>query len=285
MTSDRDSTVLLDRLEVAEGEVDVIERRLYMLKAFVDELEEVTRGKEFRIWNSAVWVALLDSRDLLVISLASWCKAQWSKGGLFGQIRAHHLRELALRLPKAAKPVHGEVAAREEAFGCLFPTAEEARRLTPTPQDLESLRDSFLAHVEASGLMSDRSDNRAHPFERSSGTSAMLDLQQLTTLFGHVHNVLNGLRLLCARSTRDYGDVYGYASGSSPEDLVELVLCGNVGRMWLVWEVEAKTPHEGTRWWWQHRRAYYDRIHTAFDQQASTAGAPFFNDLPPSENQ
>lgn len=287
MTTDSDPPVLLDRVQTAEGEVDVIERRLYMLKAFVAELEKVTRGKEFRIWNGGVWVALLDSRDQLVISLASWCKAQWSKGGLFGQIGAHHLGELGRRLPKEAKPVHGEIEGRDGAFGRLFPAAGKAGRHAPTPDDVECLRNAFLARIEGSGLMSDRSDNRAHPFERKSGTAAMLDLPQLGALFEYVHRLLNDLRLLCDRSTRSYNDVYDCGSGSSPEDLVDLVLCGNIGRMWLVWEVKANATEPGSdrRWWWQHRLAYYGRIHDAHDKRAASAGAPFFNDLPAKEVQ
>lgn len=282
MTGLAPSISLLERVEDAEAQIDVIKARLDMLQAFVAELAKVTRGKEFRIWNRGVWIALLDSRDQLIISLASWCKAKYSGGGLFGQVRAHHLSDLGSWLPKSVVANALELKHREDAFQRLFPVAAQAGRNVPAADDIECLRNTFQARIEGSGLMADRAENRAHPFEGKSGRAAMLDMPQVAMLFKYIEQLLNDLRLLCNRSTRAYHDVYSCGSGSSPEDLVDLVLCGRVSRMWLVWGVETICMEDGTdtQWWWQHRHAYYERIHAAYDKGTEDARFPLFNDLP-----
>lgn len=270
-----------DLLDRAEANIDAIRRRGSLLQAFVSELDEATRGKEFRIWNESAWLILLDSRDQLIISLASWCKAQWSKGGLFGQLRAGHLSELKRALPKAVEAAAGEKDARHQAFRRLFPDASRASRATPRPEDLELLKDSFRKRVHGSGLMDDRDDNRAHPFERgkASGSVAMLDLDQVQAVVLHIEELLNDLSLLSRRSTRSIGPLPGFTGAA--RDLVDLVLGGSIGRMWMVWGIEnAERPGaDDIRWWWQFRDAYYRRIHDAYDMGAPDAGFPLFNDV------
>jgi hypothetical protein len=83
-----------ERLSTIEHDLMQTARRLYALEAFVEELDRVTSKKPFRIWNDIVWMMLLDSRDMLVIHLASWTMHLVEAGGLFAQLKANHLLDL-----------------------------------------------------------------------------------------------------------------------------------------------------------------------------------------------
>ena len=202
--------------------------------------------------------------------------------GLFGQLGAHHLKGLKQGLPKAAQPAPGEANAREGAYRRLFPEASGANRTTPKPDDVEWLKLEFKRRIEASGLVADRDDNRAHPFEREkgSGSVGMLELDEIEAVLTGVEELLNDLSLLARRSNRPTGRVPGFTQAAC--DLVDLVLGGSVGRMWEVWGVSEAREDDANddQWWWQYRAAYYQRIHDAHDARAEDAGTPLFNDLP-----
>ena len=65
-----------------------VARRQFVMEAFTKEVDRVTRGREFRIANGPIWMMLLDSRDVMVVHLASWAKGIYQPGGLIGQLRA-----------------------------------------------------------------------------------------------------------------------------------------------------------------------------------------------------
>ena len=85
-----------------------VARRQFVMEALTKELDRVTRGETFRIANDVTWLMLLDSRDVLVIHLASWAKGVYTPGGLIGQLRADHLR----RFPKQRPPEE-----RDDSYG------------------------------------------------------------------------------------------------------------------------------------------------------------------------
>lgn len=108
-----------DPLAVEEHALLTIKRRYYFLCAFETQLRRESRDKAFLIANDLVWLTLLDSRDMLVIHLASWAKGSYAKGGFLGRVQADHLRELRLdrsRLDSAEDGQHFR-----EAFSRLFP--------------------------------------------------------------------------------------------------------------------------------------------------------------------
>src|SRR5438477_6122025 len=74
-------------------------RRQFVMEAFIAELDRASRKKEFRIRNDVTWLMLLDSRDMLVMQLASWAKGVYESGGLLGVIQADHVRALPRRRP------------------------------------------------------------------------------------------------------------------------------------------------------------------------------------------
>src|SRR4051794_36492533 len=74
-------------------------RRMFVMEAFKTDLDRVSRNKQFRIRNDVTWLMLLDSRDMLVVQLASWAKGVYEPGGLIGSIQADHVRDLPRRRP------------------------------------------------------------------------------------------------------------------------------------------------------------------------------------------
>jgi hypothetical protein len=255
---------LLQRIEANESILLVIGRRLGALEAFLAELDRVTRGKPFHVWNGLQWLLLLDSRDILVVHLASWAKSVYEPGGLLGQIGANHLRDLSRKLIPTERDLADahfmrlRSKFREEAFARLFPNATDAH---PKPPDVDGLRDSFSAKMKP--VLEDRHANRAHPFERKKGSAAMLELSQMRELYDYSTKMMNDLRLVGCDST------FGYPEGSWDKgaaiDLVDALLIGTSSRMRIV---RGETP----------RDEYYARLHERHDALADPSAA-MFNDV------
>lgn len=139
-------------------------RRMFVMEAFKTDLDRVSRNKEFRIRNDVMWLMLLDSRDMLVVQLASWAKGVYETGGLLGSIRAHHVRDLRRRRRRDNdEESRGTLAARRdrehaECFGRLFPSVVD--QPFPTEQALVELHDRFFKRLQP--VLQDRHENRAH---------------------------------------------------------------------------------------------------------------------------
>lgn len=136
---------LSDQLDSYGGQLHWA-RWQYVLEAAVAELERVSRGKEFHIWNDIVWLLLRDTLDMLVIHVASWAKSVYELGGLIGQIQANHANELRRSL------THGDRDNRDASYRRFqdeFHGAAYARLflctrdLCPSPQAFTGLCDRF----------------------------------------------------------------------------------------------------------------------------------------------
>lgn len=260
---------LLAELERHEHDLLTIKRRHFFLKAFEGALQEASRDKPFLIANDLVWLTLLDSRDMLVIHLASWAKGTYAKGGFLGRLQADHLGALWLdrsRLDSAEDGQHFR-----DAFARLFPEAVAARRCRPNAADATNLRDRFEKAVEP--LVVDRHENRAHVYERGgTGTARMLDLDAIGDTFSYVERFLNDIRLIAFNSTFSYHDV-SYASGDgTASDLVDLLLFGSIDRMFA-----AAGAGAAGKFPWQRREELYADLHREHDRGASPG--ELFNDL------
>lgn len=273
------STRIEELLECAEAEIDGIKQRLFLLQTFVTQLDACTRDKPFAIRNHTVWVAMLDSRDMLVVSLASWCKAAWSQGGVIGVIQAHHAARLVVGVAGTKEPTGYLNKCRDEAFLRLFPTAAKANRRKPIPQDVADLRDAFKQRIEGSGLMTDRNQNRAHRFDhKNPGATSMLDLDELRCVFEYIERVLTDIRLLATGGTREFGDVYNGRNGPAAAELVDIVLHGSLQRMSLVGGWSSACPEgEQPAYWWEKREKFYRDLHAKHDVEPSTP--PYFNKM------
>lgn len=256
---------LIERLE---DDLGTITQRLFVLEAFAAELERVTRDKPFRIWGSAVWMMILDSRDTHVTHLASWLKALYRKGGFFGQLAAQHSRALQRKWRPQPGSQHSEHFAailkeqHDEAFSRLFPGVTRA---VPGPGDFDALRQRFIDAVKH--VVADRDENRAHPYEKSgaaSGTAKQLDLKELRRVTTTVEAWLNDLRLVSTSSSFVHTDMNFQGVESLAEDLVDSVLIGSRSRASLVMAGA-------------DREQYYEDIH-ARHRTLGSPDEPLFND-------
>jgi hypothetical protein len=258
--SRKPTTTLEERLTAAEGGLMMTVRRLYMLEAFHKELERVTKGKPFRIWGDIQWTLVLDSRDMLVIHLASWVKSVTARGGLLGVIRAHHIRELKATPPKGTR--ERSAVHHKAAFGRLFPSAKKAHAGVDDVDDL-----SARLRALASDLHKDRNKNRAHFFEtaKNKGMAKMLDLTELRTFVSAMERMLNDIRIIAHDMTVLHSDRNASHCGDAAEELVHSILVGSSGRREVVLEGRDK-------------QAYYADLHQRHD--ASQPGPDtLFNDI------
>jgi hypothetical protein len=240
-------------LSAEEMKLTLLTRRLFALEAFLAELERLTRGKPFRIWNSVTWMMLLDTRDAFVIHLASWARGMYKTGGLLRQLQAHGLRALRKkRQDSGALEDRVELrryieASRDEAFGRLFP---EVDRPYATTADVEALRERFIDKVDE--LTADRDGNRAHPYE--AGTQRkMMDLVALREAVTQAESLLADLRLVCCGSSFSFHDMNATSVDIAAAELVDAIL------------LPPRARARG-RWNSTERDEYYDQLHRSHAQ-------------------
>ena len=261
------SASLDDRLSRVEHDLMQIARRLYALEAFTDELNRVTREKPFRIWDDIVWMMLLDSRDMLVIHLASWAKSLIAAGGLLAEVKANHLADLPFAR-RATDRTDNDSHLRSlldgyhlEAVGRLFPRASGQ---SATAADVDGLTQRVRQASDA--LRNDRNQNRAHAFERGKpGSAKMLDFSDLRTSVRAYEQLLNDIRLVGCASTLAYHDMNDADCRSAAEELVDAVLIGHSSRQELVMAG-------------RDRNAYYAWLHEKLEKHAG-ATAKLFNEF------
>jgi hypothetical protein len=257
---------LEDRLRDVEHDLMQIARRQYALEAFVQELDRATRLKPFRICNDILWTVVLDSRDMLVIHLASWVQGACSSEGLMWQLKAHHLRELpALRRPTERTDDDAYLCGlldrgHQEAFARLFPSATGNEA---TGKDLDALTRRLRCTAEP--LLKDRNANRAHAFERRGrGSAKMLELSELRNTMTFIEQLLNDLRLVGHSSTTSHQDMNDSDCDVVAEEMVESILIGSSARREILMEG-------------RDRESYYKVLHDQHDALPSGSEV-LFND-------
>lgn len=250
-----------------------VAKRQFVIEAFKADLDKITRGKLFRIRNDIVWSMLLDTRDMLVVHLASWAKGVYEKGGLIGQLQAHHCRDLPRARPKTERDDdEGWTRRRDrehaESFGRLFPSSKERY---PEPADVEELRSRFIDRTAP--LLDDRSQNRAHPYEkeREPGSVRMLDIPDLRETISFSEQLMNDLTMVARGSTLHYDDMNNASPDDVARELVDTILLGTADR-----GARKKAQSE--------REAFYQAVHARHDTAppspplASESPERYFND-------
>jgi hypothetical protein len=229
---------LEDRLRDVQRDLMQVARRQYALEAFVKELDRATRLKPFRICNDILWTVVLDSRDMLVIHLASLVKGACASGGLMRQLKEHHLPEL----PAARRPtertdddsyLRGILdSGHQEAFSRLFPAAKGPQA---TGSDLDALTKRL--RLAAEPLLKDRNQNRAHAFERRGrGSAKMLELSELRNTVTFIERLLNDLSLVGHSSTTGHHDMNDADCDVVAEEMVESIIIGSSARREILME-------------------------------------------------
>jgi hypothetical protein len=251
-----------------EDNLDFISRRLFFVEAFAAELDRISHSKPCRIWNLTLWTMLLDTRDAHVIHLSSWLKSMYQPGGFFGQIVAHHLKELPRRWRRLSE-LEGSLEARllesshDKAFSELFPGAGRA---FPSPADVNALKDRFVEMVKP--VIDDRHNNRAHPFDghdEVTSSARMLDTKDLREVTQYAQRVLNRIRLIATSSTFGYKGAGQAATDEFTKELVDGVLLGSRARI-----AHLMGDHP--------RDEYYESLHVRHDSRAH-GDERLFNDV------
>lgn len=220
------------------------------LKSFENELIARTGTRVFNIDNTVVWDAILAKRDLLVIHFASWIRGMATGGGLFGQLRAHHLRELRVAFESVCADT-ADIGRRRARVVSRFSAAEQRGRLDPA--DIDELRSAVRTELEP--VVLDRDSFRAHPYERGQKANArMLALTELAASLGSAEELLNDLRLLVHNSTFRYSYQSLTSADEAAADLVDLLLFGSIFSFATL--IGANALETTSAYWWQRRDAF-----------------------------
>jgi hypothetical protein len=240
--------------------------RLYLMEAFTKELRRVARGREFRIANDVTWLMMVDTRDVMVIHLASWAKGMYQRGGLIGQLQANHLRSFPRKRPPDAgvENRHGWTERRDRehaaAFGRLFPDATGPYPNGAAFDDLKAAVASRLGPA-----VEDRHENRAHPYEgKQTGSVKMLDFPELRALVDYGDQLLNDLRMAGEGSPLSHSEMNSPKAKDVAPDIVDSLILGPSDRIAQVRRGE-------------DRDAYYDQLHAEHDRLPAEPDR-YFND-------
>jgi hypothetical protein len=244
--------------------IDVM-RRQFVMEALTKELDRVTHGRAFRIANGPIWLMLLDTRDVMVIHLASWAKGIYQPGGLIGQLRADHLKSFPKKRPPEERDGsdgwrNQRDREHEGSFARLFPTATGAH---PDGPAFDGLKDAFATRMKP--VVDDRHENRAHPYEsKGAGTAKMLDVSELRALVDYGDQLLQDLRMVGNGFPLSHSEMNSPTAGQVAPDLVDSLILGTSDRIRRVRKD-------------QNRDAYYDQLHAEHDALPAERDR-FFND-------
>jgi hypothetical protein len=265
------TTPFLGLIEPYEWNLLTVARPQFIIEAFTGDLDRVTRGKRFRFRNHALWLMLLDTRDMLVIQLASWVRSIVDPDGLLARLQQHHASDLPRKLlpedPRSAdEPERSTRSTRERregehasSFDRLFPNAGDI----PKESDFEGLRQTFRSQMKP--VKNDRDWNRAHPFEKVSGTAKMLDVAELRAHIDYAERFMNDLRMVGWHGTFAYHEMNMPIAADFAPDLVDAMLIGGPERL-------LKARGLATR------EEFYAQLHSAHDVRPANDG-DYFNDF------
>jgi hypothetical protein len=214
---------LIDRIRESEARVLRLAGRQFTLEALKSELERITRGKEFRVWNDIAWQMVFDTVDMLVIDLCSWAKSVYERGGLLGQIQGNHREELR----HASWPVD-RLAAYKRLFSCMCDAG-------PTNAAFTAIRDTFEATMEP--VCRDRNANRAHRFEsgHNKNSAKMLDVPELRQALSRAERFMHDLELVAGfPESPPWRNLSATDAEEAAADLADTILLGTSPQMKIV---------------------------------------------------
>lgn len=220
-----------------------IKRRLYWMRAYLTELERVTRLKRFTIRNDVLWNMCLDTRDKCVIDLYSFSvelrhgippkdpkagrnREQLAKRGFFIELRDHYASALCRTYTEHPDDDLDEVERSRRS------TAEHFEKLFPgvahdvaTKEDIENLCESFRLKMVPVGR--DRNQNRAHVYEGEPGQAKMHSIDELRDLFDYTERMFRSLSLVSAGADLDGGNMNVASCNDTAIDVVDMILLGH----------------------------------------------------------
>jgi hypothetical protein len=225
-TNMKDALSLL--LDEYENQLLTLARRQFLVEAFTDDLDKVTRGEEFSIRNGPLWVMLLDTRDMLVVHLASWACGVYQPGGLIDRLQACHAVDLPRERPREGRdddPSWKDRRDREHADAIvrLFPGLADAH---PGSTQFDQLRDTFVARLKP--VVDDRSANRVHPFDRDAevGSVKMIPISELRETITYAERFLNDVNMVGCHQSLGYREMNAPNAADVVPDIVDALLLG-----------------------------------------------------------
>jgi hypothetical protein len=264
----------LDRIKEEEEILIGLTDTFGELRGFATALSKRVGNSSFVITNALVWNAMIAKRDLFTIHFASWIRGLAEGGGFFGQLRAHHIRDLRRAWDETFKPFKPSGDVEKDALHKIisdhrrkrleerFPAAIARGEIDP--EDVEGLKDAIWKKLEP--VVQDRDSFRAHPHDGQAKADArMLGLDELQPLLLAAQQMMNDLRSAANFSTFGYPPVDA-GSTTEAEDLVDLILFHDVLNMTtLAVANDLLNQHAGV-YWWQLREEFLEelrRAHTA----------------------
>jgi hypothetical protein len=252
-------SALLDKFD---GQLHHLARRQFLVEAFQADLDKVTRGEGFRIRNGVLWIMSLDTRDTLVVHLASWARGVYQPGGLIDRLRADHARDLPTERPAGPHdddPSWSAMRDREHAgaLARLFPGTSEPY---PTDSQFEQLRDTFVARMKP---VVDDAANRVRPYDPDpqAGSVKMLDFPALREAISYAERLMNDLSMVGRHTEHDHREMNTPDAADVVPDMVDAILLGPPKQIERV--------RDGL-----DRIAFYDELH----HRQAKEPAQYFND-------
>ena len=250
-----------------ENQLQGVTRRQFLLEAFKADLDKVTHGEQFSIRNGALWLMFLDTRDTLVVHLASWARGVYQAGGLIDTIRTNQARDLPLKRPPGplddvASLRASRDAEHADALARLFPGLSEEY---PNDSQFDQLRDTFTARMKR---VVDDASNRVRPFDRDPRAEEvkMHEIPELRDAISYAERFLNDLNMVGCQHALDHGERNTPNAAKVMPDMVDALLLGTA---------EQIAQRRGTF----DRIAFYDELRHRYANREGARPGLFFNDM------
>lgn len=254
----------------ARDALHTLKSRLALVVALQEQLERVSRGKTFTIHNDLMWLCAFDARDMCVIRLVDWAKAEQQRGGLFRILPSHSKRFSKKRAWTDADEPDDPGYAREldeahaNSFRKLFPNCTTRH---PKPADIELLRTRFNDMMKP--LADDRSQNRVHLAEhqrRGQGSAKLLSPGGVMKVQKRCEKLLTRIGHVALGPSWSFHPLSSRPAGDAAEDICDQILLGSLWRIGL-------TKRQ------QMRDEFWAAAHERHDARGVPPDEPpFFND-------
>lgn len=254
-----------EMLQKHENMLIAIKRRLYVLKAFQKNFDELTKKKPFFLYNDIIYRMFEDTWHMLVIDLASLATDMLGRGGFFKILQGNtNLLSVAKATdydvpsgmiildgedvqtedgePTAPAPTEAErsqieselsqgliqemMKYNQKAFFRLFPDAQQRPGHKLKAEDVVKLKSRFDGIVR--DIINDRNKHRAHRYERKEIDPSIkkLDFPVIEEKIDQIESILSDIRLISNKSSFSFNNMNMANVDPTTKDLVTMILLG-----------------------------------------------------------
>jgi len=281
-----------DLLDPIENAILKIKKRVFYLDATLKEIQQrLGPDVTFDVRNEIVLQLLQDSKDMLVIDLASLYRGMCQAGGFFtklrhlsGKLQAKHFskfrapeplilnsrslnlspeREDALKLELETDTQKMFAEQINNALIDLFPELKLKSHKKADQQNINSLEARFKDLAEKVEI--DRDAFRAHRYEllKIKAPAKQIELPELKAEFERLEKLINKIRLIATNSTMTYPNLSFANTERTAEDLVDIAIFGNINEIMNKFGISDRLRQDqGPRYYYQFRENYWSSIST-----------------------